>query len=176
MSPAFSTKPAVGQAFPEISFNVVNGGSMTIGNPVDSWTMLVVYRGRHCPRCKKYLNILEALQAEFLDAGIRVIALSADTGERASDDVNEFGWTFPVGYGLSEADMRRLGVYITEPLSPDEAPARFSEPGIFCLRPDAEMQIVSISNGPAARPDLKELLDGLKFNITNDRPTRGTVV
>jgi hypothetical protein len=34
--------------------------------------------------------------------------------------------------------------------------------------------LVDISNGPAARPDLKELLDGMIFNITNDRPVRGT--
>jgi peroxiredoxin len=173
---AFTAKPAVGQPIPEVTFNLVHDGSMSIGKPVDHWTLLVVYRGKHCPRCKKYLNTLQSMQADFLQAGIEVIAVSADTQERASADVSEFGWTFPVGYGLTETDMRLLGLYITEPLSPDEAPARFAEPGVFCLRPDAEIQIVSISNGPAARPDLTELLDGLKFNITNNRPTRGTVV
>ena len=173
---SITPKPVVGQPIPQLSFNLVGGGSMTIGQAVDHWTMLIIYRGKHCPRCKKYLKILESMQADYLDAGIKVVALSADTQERASADVSEFGWTFPVGYGLTETDMRRLGVYITEPLSPDEAPARFSEPGIFCLKPDAEIQIVAISNGPAARPDLNELLDGLKFNITNNRPTRGTVI
>ncbi|MEO1364815.1 MAG: thioredoxin peroxidase, partial [Pseudomonadota bacterium] len=34
--------------------------------------------------------------------------------------------------------------------------------------------LVDISNGPAARPDLAELLDGMTFNIENDRPVRGT--
>ncbi|ASJ73033.1 redoxin domain-containing protein [Granulosicoccus antarcticus] len=173
---ALTPKPVVGQPIPEFTFDLVGGGSMTVGKPIDDWMLLVIYRGKHCPRCKRYLNTLETMQAQFTEAGIKVVALSADTQERATMDVGEFGWTFPVGYGLSEADMRRLGVYITEPLSPDEAPARFSEPGIFCLRPDAEIQIVTISNGPAARPDLAELLDGMKFNITNNRPTRGTVV
>lgn len=173
---AIAPKPVVGQPIPEISFDLADGGSMIIGQAADHWTMLVIYRGKHCPRCKKYLKILEAMQADYLKAGIKVVALSADTRERASADVSEFGWTFPVGYGLTETDMRRLGVYITEPLSPDEAPARFSEPAIFCLKPDAEIQIVTLSNGPAARPDLNELLDGLTFNITNNRPTRGTVI
>ncbi|MEP5758205.1 MAG: thioredoxin peroxidase, partial [Litoreibacter sp.] len=36
------------------------------------------------------------------------------------------------------------------------------------------LMLVDISNGPAARPDLEELLDGMKFNIANDRPVRGT--
>jgi hypothetical protein len=34
--------------------------------------------------------------------------------------------------------------------------------------------LVDISNGPAARPDLEELFDGMRFNIDNDRPERGT--
>jgi hypothetical protein len=34
--------------------------------------------------------------------------------------------------------------------------------------------LAEISNGPAARPDLEELLDGMKFNIENNRPERGT--
>jgi len=33
---------------------------------------------------------------------------------------------------------------------------------------------VDISNGPASRPDLEELLDGMIFNIDNNRPVRGT--
>jgi hypothetical protein len=36
------------------------------------------------------------------------------------------------------------------------------------------LMLVDISNGPAARPDLEELLDGMRFNIINDRPVRGT--
>jgi len=34
--------------------------------------------------------------------------------------------------------------------------------------------LVDISNGPASRPDLDELLDGMRFNIDKDRPVRGT--
>ena len=42
------------------------------------------------------------------------------------------------------------------------------------IRPDGTLMLADISNGPAARPDLDELLDGMRFNIDNDRPTRGT--
>ena len=45
---------------------------------------------------------------------------------------------------------------------------------MFAIRPNGELMLVDISNGPAARPDLEELLDGMKFNIANDRPVRGT--
>ena len=42
------------------------------------------------------------------------------------------------------------------------------------MRPDGKLMLVDISNGPASRPDLEELLDGMIFNIDNDRPVRGT--
>jgi hypothetical protein len=43
------------------------------------------------------------------------------------------------------------------------------------IRPDGSQIIVAISNGPAVRPELAELLDGMIFNKNNDRPPRGTV-
>ena len=41
------------------------------------------------------------------------------------------------------------------------------------MRPSGELMLADISNGPASHPDLEELLDGMIFNISNDRPTRG---
>ena len=116
------------------------------------------------------------MQTEWNDAGFDVIAVSADSREKAQMDVAEFGWTFPLACQLQVADMRHLGLYISEPLSPDEADGTFAEPAVFVIRPDGSVQIVALSNGPAARPDLAELLDGSIFNLKNDRPYRGTVV
>ena len=42
------------------------------------------------------------------------------------------------------------------------------------MRPDGKLMLVDFSNGPASRPDLEELLDGMIYNIDNDRPVRGT--
>ena len=135
--------------------------------------MLIVYRGKHCPRCKRYLNKLnDALSSwtEIMD----VLVISADTKEKALADKEEFGWNFDLGYGLTEAQMRSLGLYVSEPLSDAETTGLFAEPGTFAIRPDGSLMLVDISNGPASRPDLDELLDGMKFNIENDRPVRGT--
>ena len=70
--------------------------------------------------------------------------------------------------------MRDLGLYVSTPLSEAETTENFAEPGTFAMRPDGTLMLVDISNGPAARPDLEEFLDGMIFNITNDRPARGT--
>jgi len=172
-----SQKPDAGSVLPQFSVvSVDTGARLEIGGSSEKWQLIIVYRGRHCGRCKKYLNILENVQSAWYAAGFDVVAVSADSREKAQLDVAEFGWTFPVACELKEDDMRRLGVYISDPLSPDEADARFAEPAVFCLRPDGVIQIVALSNGPAARPDLTELLDGMIFNVENDRPARGTVV
>jgi peroxiredoxin len=168
-----SAKPDVGKPVPEMTFAKVGGGNVTVGGLRDRWSLLVVYRGKHCPRCKKYLNKFNAMLAEW-DAIMDVVVVSADSEDKANADVAEFGWSFDLGYGLSEAQMHALGLYVSDPLSEAETTTRFAEPGTFAIRPNGELMLVDISNGPAARPDLEELLDGMRFNIINDRPVRGT--
>lgn len=126
------------------------------------------------PRCKKYLATLEALKPDWEAAGFDVMVVSADPVEKAQADVEEFGWTFDLGHDLTEPQMRALGLYVSDPLSAQETDRRFAEPAVFCIRPDGIIQLVCLSNGPAARPDLGEMLDGMKFNIARDRPARGT--
>lgn len=168
-------KPIAGSVLAPLSFARIGGGTLTVGGPSDHWTLLVVYRGKHCPRCKKYLNILNDMRQDWFDAGFAVAAVSADTGEKAAADQREFGWQFDLGYDLSEAQMHSLGLYVTDPLTPAETDRRFAEPGIFVLRNDGSLVLVAISNGPSARPELAELLDGMIFTKANDRPPRGLV-
>lgn len=168
-------KPIPGNIIAPMTFPNTKGGEITIGGANDNWTLLVVYRGKHCPRCKKYLNILNDMRGQWADAGFDVAVVSADTQEKAQADQAEFGWAFDLGYDLNEDQMATLGLYVTEPLSPQETDRRFAEPGTFVLRSDGSLIVVAISNGPAARPELSELLDGMIFNKQNDRPHRGTV-
>lgn len=165
-----------GETLPEFSaLSVTTGEPITIGAASGKWQLIIVYRGKHCGRCKKYLNTLEKMQSEWIEAGFEIMTVSADTREKAQADIDEFGWTFPVAYDLAEVEMRKLGLYISDPLSTQETDRRFAEPAVFCLRPDGTVQIIALSNGPSARPDLAELLDGMIFTIEKDRPVRGDV-
>ena len=165
-------KPQVGKPIPHMTLSHVDGSIHTIGETSQRGTLLVVYRGKHCPRCKRYLNKLEAMLNDWT-ALLDVVVVSADTLEKAQTDQAEFGWTFDLCYGLTEDQMRALGLYISDPLSEAETTGRFAEPGTFAIKPDGTLMLVDISNGPASRPDLDELLDGMRFNIENNRPTRG---
>lgn len=165
-------RPVVGAPVELTWFQRVSGGDITIGGVKSRWTMLFVYRGKHCPRCKRFLKKLND-NLDAWTAVMDVVVVSADSLDKALADRDAFGWKFDLCYGMRVGQMRALGLYVSEPLSPDEADGLFAEPGAFAIRPDGSLMLADISNGPGARPDLEELLDGMTFNITNDRPTRG---
>lgn len=172
---AIMTKPNAGEPLPEMNFPKLGGGTLSVGGRRSRHTLFVIYRGKHCGRCKRYLTVLDGMRDAWDDTGFDIVVVSADPLEKTQADQAEFGWSLPLAYDLTEDQMQTLGVYISEPLSPDETDRRFAEPAVFCIRPDGVLQIVCLSNGPAARPDLAELLDGMKFNIAHDRPARGTL-
>ena len=157
---------------PVMTAEKVGGGQISIGS-ADGWQIVFVYRGKHCPLCRKYLGELNGQLEEFSSLGAEVIAVSADTSEKAETEVAEEGWCFPVGYGLTVKQMHELGVYVSEPRSFEETDRPFAEPGLFVVNPDHKMQIIDISNAPAARPALSILLLGLKFIMKNGLPVRG---
>ncbi|UVW30063.1 peroxiredoxin [Massilia sp. H6] len=168
-----NTKMRAGAVFPEMQWDAVGGGKV---DPMSQsgWRALIIYRGQHCPICKSYLDQLEKLQGQFKDTGVAVFAVSADTQEKAEKQAAECGWTFPIGYGLSIPQMRELGLYVSDPRSPEETDRQFSEPALFVINPQNEAQIIDVSNAPFARPDLESLLKGLQFIIGKSYPIRGT--
>jgi peroxiredoxin len=168
------TRIEPGASMPTFRVRSVSGEDLVIGLAGD-WEMVGVYRGKHCPLCRKYLSELNRLLDDFRSPGINVTALSADPREKAESEAAEEGWRFPVGYGLAIDQMRQLDTYISEPRSPQETDRPFSEPGLFIVNPQGRIQIVDASNAPFARPDLQALLDGLKFLLANNYPIRGTL-
>jgi len=168
-----SNKLAAGAAFPGLTWPVVGGGTLDVGT-LPGWRLLAVYRGKHCPICKRYLKTLEGLLDEFKAAGVTVAAVSADPREKAEADVAEHGWRFPVGYGLTIEQMQALGLYISDPRSPQETDRPFAEPGLFLVNPQGNAQIIDVSNAPFARPDLQMILNGVKTIIEKSYPVRGT--
>ncbi len=165
-----------GQAFPKIEVHKLGGDTMTLGVPSGDhdWQLVVVYRGLHCPLCKKYLAELDGMTADFADLGVDVVTVSGDPREKAQAMVDEKGLKLPVGWGLTLDQMKTLGLYISDPRSPQETDRPFAEPGVFVINGAGNIQIVDISNAPFARPDLVSLLGGLKFIRGNDYPVRGT--
>lgn len=173
-----ATKIEAGQQFPALFVPRLGGGKINLSKPenANDWHMVVVYRGKHCPLCTKYLADLNRLLPEFRKIGVEVVAVSADPDDRAQSQISEIKPDFPVGYDLTVNQMRELGLYISHPRSPSETDRSFSEPGLFVVNAEGNVQITDISNAPFARPDLATMLMGLRFirNPEHNYPIRGT--
>ena len=141
----------------------------------ENFTMLVFYRGKHCPICKKYLTELGSKLDKFTDKGINVFAISMDSPERAAVSHEEWGThDLPLAHSLSEDKAREYGLYISEKREGSEEPDVFSEPGLFVVKPNGTLHFAVVQSAPFTRPDLDDLLEGLMFTIEKDYPTRGT--
>lgn len=167
-----SNKPNAGQPIPEISLPTVGGGTATLG-ATGGWRAIVVYRGKHCPLCKKYLGGLQDLAQDYADAEVELLLVSGDPQEKAEAVKKDWGLAQTVAYDLKPEQMRELGLYVSEPRNEQETDRPFPEPGLFVINPQGKLQIVDISNAPFARPDLANLLNGIKFIQDKDYPVRG---
>ena len=165
-----------GDIFPKEEVARLGGGTLMLGQPEGGrdWQMVVVYRGLHCPICKKYLGKLEELKERFHSMGLDVVAVSGDPEEKAREMARELALTVPVGYGLTTGQMKALGLYVSAPRGPQETDRPFPEPAVFVINGEGRLHIVDISNAPFARPDLEALAGGLEFIRANDYPIRGT--
>jgi peroxiredoxin len=142
------------------------------------FTMLVFYRGYHCPVCQTYLRELARLRQQFSDSGISVFALSSDTRERAQLAHDKWGLAgLDIGYGLGIDKAREWGLYISASRGASSSgiaePDVFSEPGIFVLKPDKTLYWASYSTMPFARPHFEEMLQAFDFVKKLDYPARG---
>lgn len=173
----YAQKLQAGVKFPDITVTMLNGDMKSLGKPENGhdWKLVVVYRGQHCPICTKYLNQLETVKKSFYDAGVDIIAVSADSKEQLESHLEEkIDISFPIAYGLSVEQMDTLGLYISDPRSEKETDHPFAEPATFVINADGNIQIIDISNAPFARPELESLASGLSFVRDNDYPIRGT--
>lgn len=170
-------KLTAGAQFPTMTVTTLDGQHVELSQPQGNhdWKMVVVYRGKHCPLCTRYLNQLETLKDQLSKVGVDIIAVSADSKEQALTHKEQLNVTFPIAYGLTVSQMEQLGLYISEPRSEKETDHLFAEPGLFVINDKGQLQIVDISNGPFVRPELEVLLSGIGFirDPNNHYPIRG---
>jgi len=173
-----TTKLHAGGVFPPLTVADANMSVRDLSRPTGShdWMLVVVYRGRHCPLCTRYLNELEPLLPNLSEIGVDLAAVSGDSPEQLAAHREKLQVSFPLFHSLSLPQMKQLGLYISDPRSPQETDHPFAEPGLFVINEKGTLQVVDISNNPFVRPDLKTLISGLKWirDPKNNYPIRGT--
>ena len=169
------------KAVPPLQVDLASGGAFDLAREKPAhFTLLVFYRGLHCPICKTQLRELESKLEEFDKRGVAVVAVSSDTKERAMQTREAWGLTqLRIGYGLDLAAARRWGLFISTGRGMTSAgveePARFSEPALYLIRPDGTLYFGSVQTMPFARPHFADILAAIDHVLKNNYPARGEV-
>ena len=162
------------QKVPSLEVDLINDTKWVMDKQdPEKYTMILFYRGLHCPVCKKQLENLKGKLSEFVDRGVNVIAISMDSEERAKKAGKEWDIaSIPVGYEMTEAQAKEWGLYLSKGIS-DKEPDLFSEPGMFLIRKDGTLYSSSVQTMPFARPGLDDILKAIDFVEKEDYPARG---
>ncbi len=167
------------QVVPTLSVPTLAHGDFSLADDAaENFTLLVFYRGLHCPICLKYLLELSRLQADFEQRGVKLIAISSDSLERTQAMADKLkAPALRMGHSLPLAVARDWGLYISTSRGQTsigiEEPALFSEPGVFIVRPDGTLYYGAVQTMPFARPHFDELLAALDFALAKNYPARG---
>jgi peroxiredoxin len=161
-------------AVPSLSGN----GLKLVAGRAPAFSLVVFYRGYHCPLCRTYLTELNRLADDFAQRGVELLVLSSDSAERASLARDEWSLDrLDLGCGLPIDVARQWGLYVSTgrglTSTGVEEPALFSEPGIFLVRPDLTLYWGSVQTMPFARPHFKDMLGAIDFVVAKDYPARG---
>ncbi len=169
------------QPTPALTLPLAAGGSFDLGSEKpENFTLLVFYRGLHCPICKTQLRDLEDKLAEFEKRGVGVVAISSDDLDRGEATRRDWGIErLRIAYGLDLATARRWGLYISRGRGKTstgfEEPALFAEPALYLVRADGTLYFGSVQTMPFARPRLPDVLGAIDFVLAKDYPARGEV-
>lgn len=173
------SSPRPRQPVPALDLTTLDGGNWQLADQApDNFTMVVFYRGLHCPLCKGQLSNLDQRLGEFTDRGVEVIAVSTDTVERAEATPDAWGLEkLRIAHGLSVDEARKWGLYISTSRGKTsvgiEEPDMFNEPGLFLIKPDGTLFGAYVQTMPFGRPEIDGVLKAIDFAIERQYPPRG---
>lgn len=171
--------PLPRKLLPELVVPTLSGTTWSLAAATpERFSLIVFYRGLHCPICTTYVAELNKSVPEFKARGVEPIAISTDTEERARRAEAKWGLSqVTVGHSLAIEAARAWGLYISSGRGVTstgvEEPPLFNEPGAFLARPDQTLYWAAVQSMPFARPHFREILAALDFVIAKDYPARG---
>lgn len=171
---ARTAPPVPRRPAPPLAVDLVGGGHWSLAEARPArFSLIVFYRGLHCPICRPYLADLNRRVEGFRGRGVEPVAISTDPQDRAEETVRH--WKLdrtPVGYGLPIETARSWGLYVSRAIKDTETP-EFAEPGLFLVRPDGTLYAGAIQTMPFARPHFDEIEKAIDFIVEKDYPARG---
>ncbi|EEE36235.1 redoxin [Rhodobacteraceae bacterium KLH11] len=166
-----------GNQAPDLKIQTVAHGDFDLARDKGkNGTLVIQYRGLHCPICIRQMGDVEAALDDFAELGVEVVMITTDTAERAVETVEKAGVSrVRVGHGLPLSEARDVwGLNISQAREGSAEPALFAEPGHFYISPDQTAYYVWQQTTPFGRPPMSDIVGGLKFTLANNYPPRGT--
>lgn len=168
-------------AVPDLAVPAVGGGTWRLADQrPEHFSLVVFYRGLHCPICATYVRELDTTFEDFTRRGVTPVAISTDEAARAEQSKQKWRiGALPIGYGLDLDTARRWGLYVSAGHGITSTgvaePPLFSEPGLFLIRPDLTLYFGTVQTMPFARPHFADILGAVDFVIARGYPARGEV-
>ena len=95
---------------PALEVQTLNGSWSLAAQSPENFTMVVFYRGLHCPICSKYVGELDKLAGDFAEIGVSILVLSSDERERAEKAREDWSLgNLEIGYGVTTEQARAWG-------------------------------------------------------------------
>ncbi len=154
------------QPVPALSAPLAGGGNYALGETKpENFTVVVFFRGLHCPVCNRYLNDFQDRIDAFAERGTDIVAMSMETPERAERCKADWGLQrLRVGHSVDEGTARDWGLFVTMRREEDEPP-RFNEPGLFVVDAEGRLAVGVVNSGPRLRPRPDDVLEFIDMRL-----------
>lgn len=165
-----------GEKTPTLSLPTLDHGAFDLDDPQgENGTLLVFYRGLHCPLCIKQMAEAEGLIGDFDKRGVDLVFISTDNAERARETMARAEVSkLKVAHSLSLPAARfDWGLYISSAREGSNEPALFTEPGMCYVLSDRTHYAGWAQTSPFARPRLEDTLKAIDMAIDKGYPPRG---
>lgn len=166
---------------PALSGPLVGGGTWDgTAAKSENFTLVVFYRGYHCPKCREQLHELRDHLEAFAETGTNVVAVSMDPQDRAEKTKTEWETgNLPLVYDATIEDAKNWGLHLSRSRGMTsigvEELAVFNEPGMFLIRNDGTLFASWVQTIPMARPPAAGIIGLIKFVLDKGYPPRGDV-
>lgn len=154
---------------------VAHGGFDLAVNAPPNGTMVVFYRGEHCPICHHHIKEMDDRIGDFALRGISVVAVSSDALQNAKKLVDEMQIIrLPVAHSFDLKSARNdWGLLISQGAQGSQEPDFFAEPGHFWIRQDGSVAFSAVLSVPYMRPDATQILRAVDKTLARGDMPRG---
>ncbi|WP_158965423.1 redoxin domain-containing protein [Chachezhania sediminis] len=164
------------QKLPALTIETLDHGTFDLDRDHGpNGTLVIFYRGLHCPICIRQMGEVEAALDDFTAAGVEVIMISGDHAEKARATVGKAGTTrLRVGYGMDlKAARDNWDLLISKAREGSSEAPYFFEPAHYYVAEDRTLYYAWQQSAPFSRPAPADILRGITFRIENQYPPRG---